>query len=438
MAVMASGALAIHSSAMSAGSEQLRIPSALDQLARDGKFSGAVVIRRGTEVRLAKGFGMADPFAGRPFGPDTPVDSASLAKPVTAAAVLILAREGKLDLDAPVRRYLPSYPYEPGTVRQLLAHSAGLPVEQMLDPITGKSNELLLAEMGQRKLPPLFPPGTGFVYCNFCYTTLALLIERASGQPYLKFVKERVGLPTTVTIRPAKLSDWRGRAIGYRIGANNNPERADSYENELFYGSANLSITARELADWGAQWWDSKLSPIQTVATTPATISGKTSGLTWGSWYCAASGRRCHYLGHHEGFHHMIYWDGDRKISVAMVSNNSLSPALQQRLQRAIVAAASGQQRIAVWELGHPLPDRLVLPGQYKFPTGETISVITKGNRVGVVRGGLTYLAFKIGEGIRYVPGLDVYVAGGEDGSLRWLSLNEDMEGLPANEPAKS
>lgn len=269
------------------------MPKEFEQLSKDGRFSGAVVVRGAKAVRFAKGYGMADPFAGRPFRADTPVDSGSLAKPVTAAAVLILAREGKLDLDAPIRRYVPAYPYEEGTVRQLLAHSAGLPVEQMLDPITGKTNEMLLAEMSERKLPPLFPAGSGFVYCNFCYTTLALLIERVSGKPYLQFVQERAGLPASVSIRPAKLSEWSDRA------------------------------------------------------------------------------------------------------------------------------------------------DNPVMPGEYRFPTGETVSVVTKGNRVGVIRGGLTYLAFKIGAGIRYVPGLDVYVAGAGDGGLHWLSLYEEMVAVPNRQPSK-
>ena len=61
------------------------------------------------------------------------------------------------------------------------------------------------------------------------------------------------------------------------------------------------------------------------------------------------------------------------------------------------------------------------------------MSVITKEKRVGVIRGGITYLAFPVGSGIRYVPGLDVYIAGGEDGSLHWLSLYEDLIGRPAD-----
>jgi CubicO group peptidase (beta-lactamase class C family) len=170
--------------AAEASDEETALHGALEQLAAEGKFSGAVVVRDTEGVRFARGYGLADPFSDRRFTPETPVDSASLAKPVTAAAALMLANEGKIDLDAPVRRYLPAYPHETTTVRHLLAHSAGLPVEEALEPLDDKTNEMIMNEVAQRRLAPAFTPGTAFNYCNFCYSTLALLIERVSGNSY--------------------------------------------------------------------------------------------------------------------------------------------------------------------------------------------------------------------------------------------------------------
>ena len=346
-------------------------PPSFDELARSGNFSGAVVIRGAEEVRFARGYGLADPFTDRRFTPDTPVDSASLAKPITAAAVLVLAHDGSIDLDAPVQRYISDFPYAEVTVRHLLAHSAGLPVEEMVGPLEGKTNAMFLAEMEQRKLPLLFSPGSTFVYCNLCYTSLALLIEQVTGQPYLEVVRTQTGLPAAVTLRPAALNAWKDRAIGYRRAADGKPERADSYENELFYGAANFSVSAAQLAQWGTEWWKPRLAPIKNIATTSAMIAGKPSGLSWGNWYCAPGGRQCHYLGHHEGFHHMLYWDDERKLSLAMVTNNSLSAALQQRVQRALVATAEGRPADAERELSAPLPERPSVPGTYRFPTGR-------------------------------------------------------------------
>lgn len=427
---IALAAASLFASTPGAAQEPVGLHRSLDQLTRENRFSGAVVVRGTQGVRFARGYGMADPFAGRRFTPDTPVDSASLAKPVTHAAVLLLARDGKLDFDSPVRRYLPEFPHASTTVRHLLAHSAGLWADESESAIVGKTNEALLAQASSR--PTLFDPGTAFTYCNLCSVALAILIERVSGSHYLDFARRRLMLPGTVTVRPARLADWVGRAVGYRRTADGKLERADSYEDERFYGPGNLSISASQLAHWGARWWRQPLTSIRTIAATPAMIAGKPAGMTWGNWFCAPRGRRCHYLGHHEGFHHMLYWDADRRISVAMVSNNTLAPALQQRLQRALVEFAAGRPAAARRQIAAPLPDRPAIPGGYRFPTGETVLVRTKGNsRVTVERRGIEYPAYPMGGGIRYVPGLDVYLAGGGGSRLRWLSLDEDFTGTP-------
>lgn len=397
----------------------------LDRLAREGKFSGAVVIHGPEGIRFARGYGLADPFEGRPFTPDTPADSGSLAKPVTAAAVLILARNGKVELDAPVRRYLPEFPHATTTVRHLLSHSAGLGFKESAGGLANKDNAALLAEAGD----PLFPAGTAFTYCNLCSITLALLIERVTGKHYLRFAKEHVALPQAVSLRPQRLADWTGRAIGYRRKPDGTIERFDSWEVELFYGAANLSISAAQLAEWGSRWWQAGLAPIRKTATTPARIGGKASGLTLGNWYCSREGLRCHYLGHHEGFHHMLYWDADRQVSVAMLSNNSLAPGFQQRLQRAIVEFSLGETEGGEAELRNSLAEVPVPTGKFELSSGETIEIVGVRERRSVRRGGIDYPAYSIGPGIRYVPGLDLYLAGASDGGLRWLSLYEDLQG---------
>ena len=402
----------------------------LSQLARQGQFSGAVVVRGPEGVRFARGYGAADPFTGLTFTPDTPVDSGSIAKPVTAAAVLLLAREGKVDLDAPVRRYLPEYPHAQTTVRHLLAHSAGLALKESSEGLAGKDNAALLAEAGRRA--PLFQPGTAFSYCNLCYATLAMLIERISGVHYLEFVQRRALLPLKVSIRPRHLADWKGRAIGHRRNKDGKLERFDSWEGEAFYGSGNFSLSAAQLAQWGSEWWKPGLSAIRAEATTAAMIGGKRSGLSWGNWYCAPRRDRCHYLGHHEGFHHMLYWDAKRRISLAMVTNNSLAPAFHQSLQRALVAFAENHPAAGRREVQQQLPDREAPLGKFRLSAGEVLAVKKAGNGVLVQRRGLGYPAYPTGSPVRYAPGLDGYLAGDGAGRLHWISLYDALVASPA------
>ncbi len=407
--------------------EPAGLHQALQKLEREGKFSGAVVVRVAEAVRFERGYGWADPFERRPFTSDTPADSASLAKPITSAAVLLLIRDGKIELDASVQRYLPEYPHSSATVRHLLSHSAGLDFNNSGDALANKSNAALLAA----SRAPLFPPGSAFSYCNLCSVTLAMLIERVSGMHYLEFVKRRLAVPPRVSLRPARLADWNGRAIGYRRKADGGIERFDSWDGELFYGPANFSISAAQLADWGSKWWQSSLRPIRQTATRPALIGHAKSGLSLGNWYCAHGQRRCHYLGHHEGFHHMLYWDADRRVSIAMLTNNALAPAFHQRLQRALVAFAENRPVAARRELQAHLPSVEAPVGVFRMRPGENLVVKKSGTRVSVERRGLSYPAYPTGSAIRYVPGLDAYIAGDERGRLHWISLYDEFVGLP-------
>jgi CubicO group peptidase (beta-lactamase class C family) len=411
--------------------EWIALDTALERLRNNGSFSGAVVIRAANGISFAKGYGFADPFSARAFEPATRVDSASLAKPMTAAAVLWLAQKRRIDLDAPMVRYVAEFPHRATTVRQLLTHSAGLPDLNQLEPLANKTNADMLTEIGRRNLPPAFTPGSAFSYCNSCYNGLALLIERVTGQPYLQFLQAVIGLPAGADLRPSALAQWTGRAIGFRRGPDGRVERADSFEGEVFYGSANLSIDALALAQWGTRWWTS-LSPIRKRATEPVRIGSGRSGLTLGNWYCAPKGSRCHYLGHHEGFHHMLYWDAEMRLSIAMVTNNALAPDLQQHLQRAIVAFANGRRVAGSAELAARLPHIQAKAGSYRTSEGEVIKVGGgPGPLLRLTRRGVTYDLYPVGNGIGYAPGLDTYVTGSATEGLNMLSLYESREAVP-------
>lgn len=409
-------------------SEPVGLHSALSELNREGRFSGAVVISKRDGRIFARGYGLADPFAGQRFQTTTPVDSASIAKPVTAATVLMLARAGRIDLDLPARRYVMEFPHPKTTVRQLLAHSAGLELDETPEALAGKSNSQLLSGISSKK--PTFDPGSRFAYCNICYSALALIVERATGRHLLTAAREYAGLPATISIRPQRLADWPGRAIGYRRRGGQDLERFDSWEGEAWYGPANLSLSAQDLAGWGALWSQQRMRAIIEPATEPARIGGGVSGLSLGNWYCSRDRQRCHYPGHHEGFHHLLYWNRARGIAVAMVSNNTLHPALQQRLQRALVAFAEGRAAAGRSELRAPPPTEAAEPGRYRI--GSELLVVTrmKGPLLQIERRGVRYTGFPIADHIHYVPGLDAYLWGTSAGDLRVLTLYEDLRAV--------
>jgi CubicO group peptidase (beta-lactamase class C family) len=175
----------------------------LDQLIRealaDSAAPGAALAigRRGKVVRL-RGYGTIDYADDRPVSPATMFDLASLTKVVaTTPAAMMLEAEGKLDLDAPVTRYLPWFAKGDArkqaiTVRQLLVHRSGF-VPFRLWYRDHQGPEAYREAIADEKLQ--YDPGTRTLYSDINFMTLGFVIEAVAGMPLDRFVNERLLFP---------------------------------------------------------------------------------------------------------------------------------------------------------------------------------------------------------------------------------------------------
>ena len=184
----------------------------------------ALGIVHGDRVVHLQGFGHADP-AGRPVTPQTPFLLASTTKSLTALAVMQLVEAGKLQLDAPVQRYLPWFRLaDPAasariTVRHLLNQTSGL-----ADPSTyltsgdGSDAALERAVRALSSVQPNQPAGQGFQYVNMNYSTLGLVIQTVAGQPYEAYMGQHVLGPLGMSNSYASPVQARrhGLATGHR------------------------------------------------------------------------------------------------------------------------------------------------------------------------------------------------------------------------------
>jgi len=180
----------------------------------------AAVATDGT-VRFSSGYGMADVENSVPALPSTVYRLASVAKPITAVAVLQLAAQGKLDLDAPVQRYVPGYPEKPWPItgRQLLCHQSGVRQWTEEEFLSTRHYGSLAESLEFFKDDPLlFEPGTRTHYSSLAYNLLGSAVETASGQGFLDYLRDSV-------FAPAGMTSARGddvfaliahRAAGYR------------------------------------------------------------------------------------------------------------------------------------------------------------------------------------------------------------------------------
>lgn len=403
----------------------------LQQLNAGGHFSGAAIIGLHGAVLWEGGVGRAD--AHLPFTPDTVADGASLAKTVTAAAVWRLVAAGRLAIDDPVQRHLPEFPYAGVSVRQLLSHTAGLPDYDPFAPLAGDGpppdNLALQGIMRRRSATPLFPPGTAFEYCNICYSTLALLVERVSGRPYAD-----VGVADllhwagarSAFLRPVRFADWPGlRTQGYASARADAP-LFDSYDNEAIYGESNIMWSARDLHAWASAWAQGAVLPaaVRRGAMAPARIGRQASALTLANWYCRRSA--CHYTGHHQGFFSFVWWDAASRQTAVFISNSALPPPLHPWLFRALIALGSGQPvpRMPAFLPAEREVDMAAVSGRYDVAGVGRVTLGQEGDRLFVARGpGPRYTMFQVGHGTLYVPGLDAYLSFAPNGTLRWESL---------------
>ncbi len=162
-----------------------------------GEPGAAIMVSRTGQVILKKAYGLADLERKLPVAPDTVFRLASLTKAFTGTAVLMLAEQGKLDLEAPVAKYLPEFP-APGRdvrLRQLLSHTSGL-AEYLdrPDSMEWARGEYTVAQLLDtfKLRPAAFAPGEKNVYSNSNYILLGAILEKVSGLGFGEYVKRNL------------------------------------------------------------------------------------------------------------------------------------------------------------------------------------------------------------------------------------------------------
>jgi CubicO group peptidase (beta-lactamase class C family) len=210
-----------------------------------------VVEYKGKPV-FAKGYGLSDIAKQAPVTPDTRFAIGSVSKQFVAVSILKLAEEGKLSLDDPLARYLPTLPNAPKiTVRMLLNQTSGLhnypntrehpwPTQGSIAP------EALFAIMATDT--PNFEPGTLYEYSNTNYAALAGIVAKVSGISLAEFLAQRIFKPLGMTASGSGFEAQPGIALAYDGLAPY--QRQDDLSLDLFYGAGSIVSTANDLARW--------------------------------------------------------------------------------------------------------------------------------------------------------------------------------------------
>lgn len=367
----------------------------------------AVIVVREDEVILRQGYGMADLELGVAMRPDMVFRLGSITKQFTAVAVMMLVQEGQIALDAPITTYLPDYPMQGHTitVEHLLTHTSGIAnyteiPEVMEDLAKDMSIDEMIATFRDIKLS--FDPGTRYRYSNSGYYLLGAIIEQVTGQSYADFIDQRIFQPLAMkrSFYGEHARIIPGRVQGYE-------KERDTYVNATYlsmtrpYAAGALLSTVDDLARWDAALYTDRLLPAAArdrMWRSFTLADGSSAGYGYGWLVGTYDGEPL--LVHGGGIHGFVTFAlrmPERKIFVAVLSNNPAGSTPQLMAQKA-VAAVCGDR--VTWQRVELSPERLEkFVGVYRINEEETrVVTVEEGHLYTQRTGGSKNKAFPHGE----------------------------------------
>lgn len=300
-------------------------------------FNGSVLVGSNGKIIYERYYGYSNRERRIPINVNSASQLASISKTFTGTAVLYLYQHNYLNIDEPVQKYLPQFPYPNITVRMLLCHRSGLPDYTRWVPLhdndtrTPISNDQMLAFMARYKPNLEFRPNTRFKYSNTNYAVLASIIEKVTEMRYpdfmAKYIFQPLGMDHTFVF-DANRGLPPDATISYR--------RSWSREPEMFadgiYGDKNVYSTAEDMFRWDQSFYQHKLlnATITDMAFTPYSFEKKgikNYGLGW-RMFCPPNGNKVIY---HNG-----WWHGNNTSFYRLIKDNMTIVVLGNRFTNSI------------------------------------------------------------------------------------------------------
>lgn len=380
---------------------------------------GIAVVRDGKPF-YSWAYGWADRETRTRAGAKTGYYIASSTKSYTGLACAVLASRGKLDLDAPIAKYLPEVTGDAGkfSLRQYLTHSAPVINEPVVirTAYTGEHTpELLVSLLNSSK-----PRKEGFQYDNLGYVVASLVIERVTGKPWQRALDDLIFTPLKMDDTTAYMSQASRRPIATPYDLNRKAEmvRLEYRKNDqMMHAAGGIVTTPSDLARWLAANINASTLPAaayaeaqrQQVATTATRDAFKASGYGFG-WYQAdyAGDKVLFHLGGFEGWRAHVSFMPEKKLGVAVVINaggvsgrvaNFVAAAIYDRLLEKATPSAEQVAKLATdmqqqrerfladvetraqrpWMLQHP---NAAYAGRYENALLGTIVIEQRGDKL--------------------------------------------------------
>lgn len=294
----------------------------------------AVLVIKDGAVVFERGFGYANIANKERIDENSSFRLASVSKQFTATALGVLAEQGKLDYDDLLTDYIPELDFWPGvTLRHMMTHTSGMPnlyengYYEELDANSPMPQNSDFIEAMSRYPDADFAPGDQYSYNNAVYDLLVTVIERASGMPFVDFLKDYVfvpaGMPTATTFNSAR-PDIPNRALGY--SRSDDGFELDDYDplNDIL-GSGGVYATLKDFVAWDRSLYANSVVSKKTLNELQSSArlnNGEITGYGFGWGINAYHGhRRYSHTGRWVGFRNVIARYPDEKLTIVILAN---------------------------------------------------------------------------------------------------------------------
>jgi len=295
----------------------------------------SIAVARSGRIVWSEGFGFANVEQGVVVTPLTRFRLGSVSKIVTTAGLARLIEEGKVDLDAPVQRYVPDFPQKqwPITTRELAGHLAGIRHYSEQDfAITlkgGPHYDSVYAALGIFKNDPLlFEPGTKYSYSSYGWNLISAVMEGASGEDFLSYMQHAVfdalGLRNIHADQALEIVPYR--TSFYQRDPEGDLRPAVYVDNSYKWAGGGYLSNAEDLALFGSAMLEPgflRRETLELLFTSQRLRSGGETGvgIAWRIGKDAKGNRVFHHGGTIDGGRAMIMMYPDSKVVVVMLSN---------------------------------------------------------------------------------------------------------------------
>ncbi|MBC7874661.1 MAG: serine hydrolase [Ferruginibacter sp.] len=379
-----------------------QLDSLFTQLHNDKKFYGNVLIAEKGNIVYQKSFGKASLEKNTALDAESMFELASVSKQFTAMGIMLLKKQGKLNYEDSLRKFIPELPYYNITIRQLLNHTSGLPDYMGLFATNWDNKKIavnkdMIALLAKYKPAILFAPGEKWEYSNTGYAMLASIIEKASGMEYGKYLEKNIFQPlvmkrTVVYRRRYENKIIDNYAYGYVMDQSRKeyvlPDSVPTtammvYALDGIVGDGTVNSTTNDLLKWDMVLYTEKLvsKEMMAEAFSPARLNnGKTHnyGFGWGIGKIEGIGKIINHSGGWPGYVTFIERHPESGKTIIILRNHETPEPPLQKIRNILY----GIKEVAKKEILLAVESLDQYTGEYELAPGFIITITRENDKL--------------------------------------------------------